>query len=114
MAPPHSADHCGWQARQQRQRQCASAFATLSSKPDECSIVGCRKPSGSMTNGSKCASQAWAEQIPSSAVEAGATVVEDERPSYAMHWRDLREFYRVGFVTLCSSYVQQRQPPCHA
>ena len=47
--------------------------------------------------------QAWAEQIPSSAVEAGATLVEDARPSYAMHWRDLREFYRVGVTTLCSA-----------
>ena len=39
--------------------------------------------------------QAWVDEVPSAAVDAGATVCEDERPSYAMHWRNLQEFYRV-------------------
>ena len=45
-----------------------------------------------------CTLQAWAAEVPSLAVEAGATVLEDARPSYAMHWRDLQEFYRVRMI----------------
>lgn len=37
----------------------------------------------------------WEEQVPGVALGLGAVLVADERPSFAMHWACIQEFWQV-------------------
>lgn len=39
--------------------------------------------------------QEWPGDLLRAALEAGAHVISDRRPTHAMHWASLQEFYRV-------------------
>lgn len=55
----------------------------------------------------------WEELVPEVALKQGAVLVADERPTFAMHWASIQEFWQVLLCAmLCHRHVVMTRVLC--